>query len=82
MHTRGTEDYVLIECVQIVLAEHKIHTEGREGRIAVAKLGRFLFVMYGHAHASRAQHTDERHIAHACADDADALIRKTAKVVF
>ena len=51
MHTRRAEDNVLVECVEIVLAEHKIHTEGREGRVAVAELGRFLFVMYGHAHA-------------------------------
>jgi len=82
MHTRRAEDNVLVECVEIVLAEHKIHTEGREGRVAVAELGRFLFVMYGHAHAGGAQHADERHIAYACADDADALIRKTAKVLF
>ncbi len=39
MHTRRAEDNVLVECVEIVLAEHKIHAEGREGRVAVAELG-------------------------------------------
>ena len=53
VNARRAEDNVLVECVEIVLAEHKIHTEGREGRVAVAELGRFLFVMYGHAHAGR-----------------------------
>lgn len=83
MHTRCAEDNVSSSGVEIVLGQStKSHTEGREGRVAVAELGRFLFVMYGHAHAGGAQHADEGHIAYACADDADALIRKTAKVLF
>ena len=46
-------------------AENEVYAEGSEGSIAVRQARWVLFVMHGNAHACSAQHTDERHIAHA-----------------
>ncbi len=82
VNARGTEDNVLIERIKVMRAENEVYAEGSEGSIAVAKLGGFFFVMHGNAHACSAQHTDERHIAHARADYADPFIRQAAEVLF
>ena len=82
MNARGTEDNVLIERIKVMRAENEVYAESSESGIAVAELGGFFFVMHGNAHACSAQHTDERHIAHARADYADPFIRQAAEVLF
>ena len=82
MDTRSAEDNVLVEGIQIVRAQNEVYAEGSESGIAVAELGGFFFVMHGNAHACGTEHTDERHIAHARADDADPFIRQAAEVLF
>ena len=82
MHAGRAEDHIFVQRVQIVRAEHEVHAERCERGIAVPQLGGLLFVMYGHFDARRAQHADERHIAHPCADDADPFIRQAAKILF
>ena len=82
MHAGRAEDHVLVERIQIMLTQHEVDAQRCQRGIAVAQFGGILFVMYGDPDAGRAQHADERHIAHPCADDADPLIRKAAEILF
>ena len=80
-HARRAEDDIKVQMLQIVRAKGKLRALRRGLVSGHAKLRALAPVAHRHVAAAAQQHTHERLIAHAEADDADALVAQVVDII-
>ena len=80
-HARRAEDDIKVQMLQIVCAEDKLCALRRGLIPGRTKLRALAPVAHGHVTAVLQQHTHERLIAHAEADDTDALVAQVVNII-